>query len=122
VRVGQVHFDERYAGAQQRVAQRNAGVREGARVDDHERHSFGAGPMDAIDQLVFGRYSGTQSARARARGPPPAERFSIDSSVSVPYTAGSRVPSRLRFGPFNNSTRAMGGDFFVSRLSEPARM
>jgi len=54
VRVGQVYFDERYAGAQQRVAQRNAGVRESARVDDHERHSFGAGPMDAIDQLVFG--------------------------------------------------------------------
>src|SRR5438477_12582603 len=54
VRLGQMHFDERYAGAEQRVAQRNAGVREGARVDDHERHSLGAGPMDAIDQLVFG--------------------------------------------------------------------
>jgi len=54
VRVGQVYFNERYAGAEQRVAQRNAGVREGARVDDHERHSLGAGPMDAIDQLVFG--------------------------------------------------------------------
>src|SRR5437588_102598 len=54
VRVGPVYFSERYAGAGQRVAQRNAGVREGARVDDHERHSLGAGPMDAIDQLVFG--------------------------------------------------------------------
>ncbi len=54
VRVGQVHFNERHTGAQQRVAQRDAGVREGARVDDHERHAVGAGPMDAIDELVFG--------------------------------------------------------------------
>src|SRR6266446_1239211 len=54
VRVGQVHFDERHTGAEDGVAQRDAGVRERARIDDHERHAFGAGPMDAIDQLVFG--------------------------------------------------------------------
>src|SRR6266480_616615 len=54
VRVGEVHFDERHTGAEDGVAQRDAGVRERARIDDHERHRFGAGPMDAIDQLVFG--------------------------------------------------------------------
>src|SRR5438309_7190213 len=54
VRVGQVHFDERHTGAEDGVAQRDAGVRERARIDDHECHGFGAGPMDAIDQLVFG--------------------------------------------------------------------
>src|ERR1700674_5097976 len=54
VRVGQVHFDERHTGAEDGVTQRDAGVRERARIDDHERHAFGAGPMDAIDQLVFG--------------------------------------------------------------------
>src|SRR5256885_3492208 len=54
VRVGEVHFDERHTGAEEGVAQRDAGVRERARIDDHERHRFGARPMDAIDQLVFG--------------------------------------------------------------------
>src|SRR5882762_4494904 len=54
VRVGQVHFDEGHTGAEDGVAQRDAGVRERARIDDHERHALGAGPMDALDQLVFG--------------------------------------------------------------------
>src|SRR5438034_9343694 len=54
VRVGEVHFDERHTGAEDGVAQRDAGVRERARIDDHECHGLGAGPMDAIDQLVFG--------------------------------------------------------------------
>src|SRR5581483_12010663 len=30
------------------------------------------------------------------------------SSVAVPYTSGSRMPSRLRFGPLRSSTSAMG--------------
>src|SRR5215471_16910989 len=42
-----------------------------------------------------------------------AARFSRLSRVSVPYTAGSRLPSRLRFGPFNNSTRAMTLGFLL---------
>src|ERR1700730_10954069 len=54
VRVGQVHFDERHTDAKDGVAQRDGGVRESARIDDHERHAFGAGPMDAIDELGFG--------------------------------------------------------------------
>src|SRR5882672_2879760 len=40
---------------------------------------------------------------------------STSASVSAPYTAGSRVPSRLRFGPFNTSTFFMASSVFDLR-------
>src|SRR5580704_9385874 len=59
--------------------------------------------MSSCSALLWKAISSCPSSRASA-----ALRCSIASRVSVPYTVGSRVPSRLRLGPFSNSTRAMG--------------
>ena len=40
--VAQVNFDERHRNGEERVAQRDAGVREGARIDDHESRPIAA--------------------------------------------------------------------------------
>ena len=53
VHVRQVHFDERHAGGGQRVAQRDAGVGEGGRVDDDEGHLGGARPLCPVHQLAL---------------------------------------------------------------------
>ena len=44
---GQLH-------AEQRVAQRDAGVGEAAGIDDGESDAIGLGRLDAIDEFVFG--------------------------------------------------------------------
>src|SRR5579863_1863468 len=54
VRVGKVHLDERHPHRQQRIAQRDAGMREGAGIDDEKRHALGTGTVHALDQLVLG--------------------------------------------------------------------
>src|SRR6186713_163766 len=45
----------------------------------------------------------------------------MDASVAAPYTAGSRVPSRFRFGPFSNNRRATGvvGPRSIERVLAP---
>src|SRR5580698_1282387 len=54
MRVGQVYLDEGQPRSQERIAQRDARVGKGPRVDDRERHALGAGAVHALDQLVFG--------------------------------------------------------------------
>ena len=54
VHVAQVHLDERDLHRQQRVAQRDARVREAGRVEDDERDVAGRRLVDALDQLGFG--------------------------------------------------------------------
>src|SRR5690348_15322032 len=41
--------------------------------------------------------------------------FSTSCKVSAPYTAGSRVPSRLRFGPFSTRTFFLAPSILVVR-------
>src|SRR5580704_16041551 len=49
-----MYLDEGQRGAQQRIAQCDAGVREGPRVDDAEGHRLALGPVHALDELVLG--------------------------------------------------------------------
>ncbi len=46
-------FDKRYRNPEQRIAQGNAGMGQGAGVDDDEVDVFVAGGMNAVDQLIF---------------------------------------------------------------------
>src|SRR5690606_2710397 len=49
-----MELDERDPDREQRVAQRNAGVREGRRIEQNEVDLLRAGRVDAPDQLVLG--------------------------------------------------------------------
>ncbi len=51
--IRQMHFDERELHAQQRIAQGDAGVGEGARVEDGERGAVLPGLVDPGDELVL---------------------------------------------------------------------
>lgn len=51
--VRQMNFDERNRNGGNRIAQGNAGVRVGRRVDDDETDAFSAGGMNALDQGAF---------------------------------------------------------------------
>ena len=53
VDVGQMNFSERYADTRQRIADRDAGVREGCRIDDDETCCVRLGCMDPVDQCAF---------------------------------------------------------------------
>ena len=53
VDIRDVHFHERNVDASQRVAQRDTGVRQAARVDDDEIDTLGTRRMDAVDQRPF---------------------------------------------------------------------
>src|SRR5258708_15446638 len=52
--ITQVNFDERHTHGQEGVAQRDAGVGEGARIDDHEADRFALSRLYFADQLVLG--------------------------------------------------------------------
>ena len=52
--IAQVHFDEWNAYSEKRIAQRDAGMRETARVDDDEGNLLTLCRVYFIDQLVFG--------------------------------------------------------------------
>lgn len=100
VHVGQVDLDERDLHRQQRIAQRHAGVRERRRIYQNEI-GVAARLMDAIDQLMLGvglqMAQGNINADAWFSNP-----LTISVSVVLPYFSGSRVPSRLRLGPFRS--------------------
>jgi len=49
-----VHLDEWQARGENRIAQRDARVSEGRRVDDQEGHPLRASLVDALDELVLG--------------------------------------------------------------------
>ncbi len=53
VHVRQVHLDEGNRHRQQGVAQGDAGVGEGGRIDDDETYIVARGPMDGLDQHMF---------------------------------------------------------------------
>ena len=53
-RVAQVNFDKRNLNREERVAQRNAGVRKGTRVQDDEVDPVACGLLYAVDKFVFG--------------------------------------------------------------------
>ena len=49
-----MNFDERHRSGQQRIAQRNAGVGEGAGIEQDAGRAVVARGVDALDQLVLG--------------------------------------------------------------------
>src|SRR5687768_5072718 len=53
VNVGKMDFDERYRHRRQRIAQGDARMGIGGRIDDDEIDPFGAGLLDAVYQLAF---------------------------------------------------------------------
>src|SRR5690606_11114078 len=54
VDVGQERLDKGNACCQQRIAQGDAGVRKGSRIENDEVDAFGACRVDALDQFGFG--------------------------------------------------------------------
>src|SRR5882757_7100407 len=52
--IAQVNFDERNAYGQESVAQRDARVRKGTRIDDDEAHTIALRRLNFADQLVLG--------------------------------------------------------------------
>ncbi len=102
VDVRQVNLDVRNLGGGEGVADGETGVRVGAGVDQRTvgacRAARGwrrsARPPRCAGRTKRRRPALRQLARSRA---------SISASVVVPYSAGSRVPSRLRFGPLSTA-------------------
>ena len=99
--VAQMNFDEGHRDTHERIAQRNARVGQSARIDDDETGAVASGCVNAFNQNMLGvALQGRQAVPApRADS---ASRPSMSCSVSLPYTAGSRVPSRFKFGPFSS--------------------
>ena len=52
--IREMHFDEGQFHAQQGIAQRHAGMREAARIDDGEADAVAARRLHTGDELVFG--------------------------------------------------------------------
>lgn len=52
--IRQMNFDKGYADTQQGIAQGNAGMSEGGRVDDDERGALSGSLMDPLDQFKLG--------------------------------------------------------------------
>ncbi len=52
--IREMQFDERQFHCQQCVAQRHAGVRQAAGVDDRETDAIGLGGLNPVDELVLG--------------------------------------------------------------------
>ncbi len=52
--VGEMDLDERQLHREQGVTKRDAGVGEGAGIEDEEFEAFGACALDSVDQHVFG--------------------------------------------------------------------
>ncbi len=100
--VGQVNLDKGMA-TQQRIADGDAGVGEGGRVDDDEIH-LTHGLVDAADQLMFGiglqvfqcdpEFAGV----VRQIGDDLIERL---AAVDARFP----LPSRFRFGPLSRRIR-----------------
>jgi hypothetical protein len=51
--IGEMHLDERNRHRRQRIAQRNAGMCVGRRIDDDGAHTLFACRMNALDQRPF---------------------------------------------------------------------
>ena len=51
--IAEVNFNERYGRREKCIAQRDAGVREGAGVDDYERNSVALGALHPADQFML---------------------------------------------------------------------
>ena len=51
--VAQVHFDEWHRHREQRIAQGDAGVGEGSRIDDDEGDTIAFGRLNSCDQFVL---------------------------------------------------------------------
>ena len=108
--VRQVQFDERQLHAEQRVAQRDAGVGEAAGVEDGEADAIGLGRLNAIDELVLRVALEGDELVAELVGGDLGALFDGGQRVRA-VDFGLALPSRFRFGPLSNKSRAI-------RLSE----
>src|SRR5579872_6152312 len=52
--IAQVDLDEGYPHPKKRIAQGDAGMSEGAGIDDHESDAVAFGAVDLVDQFMFG--------------------------------------------------------------------
>ena len=77
---------------------------ERAGINNDEIGAVCAGQVDAIDQrtLVIGLKENDLRIFLCAAG---ASSLSMSASVWLPYTAGSRVPSRFKLGPLRTRIR-----------------
>ena len=110
--VADVHLDHRHARAFDRVVQRHAGVGVGTGVEDQAEQCAGRDTRPRPRGSSRSARPRDCSAENRWRGPgagrAAAHRVRTSSSVVWPYTAGSRVPSRFRLGPFRTRIDVIG--------------
>ena len=72
-----MHFDKRDIDREQRIAQRDAGVRERTGIDDDERHAIGFRFLHPVDQFVFGIALAAGNVVAQVGGDRRATRLDI---------------------------------------------
>src|SRR6185503_20446439 len=96
--VREMQLDERQFHAEQRVAQRHAGVREAARVDDGEADAVGLGRLHPIDQFVFGIALEGDQLMAEPGGGVPGAFFYGGQRVG-PVNFGLALPQQVQVRP-----------------------
>jgi hypothetical protein len=107
VNVRDMELDDRHVRAFDRVVQGDGRMRVRAGVEEHAyglaRGVVAACLVNPIDELPSW-LDCRQSIKTPSLAPSCRHSDSISARVSWPYTAGSRVPSKLRLGPFNTRT------------------
>jgi len=115
VHVGQVYFDERNGHGGQCVAQRDAGMRQRAGVDDDELRAVEPCRVQPIDQTAL-----VVALEGLQRDPESGRDLGqLALDVGECAVAGSRLPSKFRFGPLTTRTeRATEGSAVREKMAE----
>ncbi len=88
--VGQVNLDKRDRDRGERIAQCDAGVCQGACIDDQETGSIGAGSVNAVDQRAF--VIALEKSDIRAATTSNLAQFALDV-VEAASAVNMRVPA-----------------------------
>lgn len=105
--IAQMNLDERDANPGKRIAQRNAGMGIGSRVDDDERHTLVAGRLYAVNQrplMVVLKTTDLHAGRLALGNEPAVHRGKRGAAVNCRLANAQQVEIR----PVNNQNVAPG--------------